>query len=80
MVSGNGYIRYIQSFGTTENYKPFTIGESVIGRTSGATAIVTQSLISEVMQDTGEILYLENRELVTRTIDQTDNLHLVIEF
>ena len=80
VVSGNGYIRYIQSFGTTENYKPFTIGESVIGRTSGATAIVTQSLLSEVMQDTGEILYLENREPVTRTIDQTDNLHLVIEF
>jgi hypothetical protein len=52
----------------------------VIGRTSGATAIVTQSLLSEVMQDTGEILYLENREPVTRTIDQTDNLHLVIEF
>ena len=80
VVSGNGYIRYIQSFGTTENYKPFTIGEAVIGRTSGATAIVTQSLLSEVMQDTGEILYLENREPVTRTIDQTDNLHLVIEF
>jgi len=80
VVSGNGYIRYIQSFGTTENYKSFTIGESVIGRTSGATAIVTQSLSSEVMQDTGEILYLENRNPVTRTIDQTDNLHLVIEF
>jgi hypothetical protein len=80
VVSGNGYIRYIQSFGTTENYKPFTIGESVIGKTSGATAIVTQSLLSEVMQDTGEIIYLENREPVTRTIDQTDNLHLVIEF
>jgi hypothetical protein len=80
VVSGNGYIRYIQSFGTTENYKAFTIGESIIGKTSGATAIVTNTLLSEVLQDTGEIIYLENRTPVTRTIDQTDNLHLVIEF
>jgi hypothetical protein len=80
VVSGNGYIRYIQSFGTTENYRAFTIGESIIGKTSGATAIVTNTLSTEVLQDTGEIIYLENREPVTRTIDQTDNLHLVIEF
>ena len=80
VVSGNGYIRYIQSFGTTENYKAFTIGESIVGKTSGATAIVTNTLSAEVIQDTGEIIYLENREPVVRTIDQTDNLHLVIEF
>ena len=80
VVSGNGYIRYIQSFGTTENYRAFTIGESIMGKTSGATAIVTNTLSAEVLQDTGEIIYLENREPVTRTIDQTDNLHLVIEF
>lgn len=80
VVSGNGYIRYVQSFGTTENYRAFTIGESIMGKTSGATAIVTNTLSAEVLQDTGEIIYLENREPVTRTIDQTDNLHLVIEF
>lgn len=78
--SGNGYVRYMQSSYLTGNYKTFTIGESIVGKTSGATAIVANTLLAETMQDTGDILYIENRTPITRTINQTDNLHLVLEF
>jgi len=80
VVSGNGYLRYVQSFGITDNYRTFTIGESIIGKTSGATALVANTLSSEVLKDSGDIMYIENRTPITRSTDQTDNLHLVIEF
>lgn len=77
---GNGYIRFIQSTGLTSNYKAFSIGESIVGKTTGATAVVSNILLSELRQDTGSIIYVENRNPVTRSSNQTDNLHLVIEF
>ena len=78
--SGNGYVRYMQSSYLTNNYRSFTIGETIIGKTSGATALVANTLPAETTQDTGDILYIENRTPITRTINQTDNLHLVLEF
>lgn len=78
--SGNGYVRYMQSSYLTDNYKSFSIGESIVGKTSGATALVANTLTAETTQDTGDILYIENRDPITRTINQTDNLHLVLEF
>ena len=80
VVSGNGYIKFIQSIETTNNYKTFIAGESIIGKISGATAKVSNISYSEVQQDKGEIIYIENRTPITRSTDQTDNLHLVIEF
>jgi len=80
IVSGTGYIRFIQSFDTTNNWKSFIPGESVIGKISGATAKISNLIYSEIKQDKGEIIYIENRTPITRAIDQTDNLHLVIEF
>lgn len=80
VVAGNGYVKYVQSFGLTGNYKNFAVGEIIIGKTSGATANVSNLIYSEIIQDKGDILYLENRTPITRTLDQTDNLHLVIEF
>jgi len=64
----------------TKNFKPFTIGESIIGKTSGATARVSTRLDSETTADTGEILYVENRIPITKSPDQSDSLHLVLEF
>ena len=64
----------------TKNFNRFNIGENIIGKTSGATARVLDSLNSEVLPDTGEILYIENRYPITRSLDQAENLHLVLEF
>lgn len=80
VASGNGYVKYIQSYGLTSNYKNFAVGEIIIGKTSGATANVSNLIYSEIIQDNGDILYLENKTPITRRLDQTDNLHLVIEF
>ena len=80
VVSGNGYLKYIQSFDLTSNYKQFSIGETVLGKTSGASAVVANTLIPEVSKNTGDIIYLENKSPLTRLVDQTDNLHLVLEF
>lgn len=80
ITSGSGYIKFIKSFDLTSNYYNFEIDENIIGKTSGATAKVTSLLESEVLQNQGYIYYIENRAPITRSLDQTDNLHLVIEF
>jgi hypothetical protein len=80
VVSSNGYVKYIQSFGVTTNFDSFIKGENIIGKTSGATASVSNLLYSEVVPNTGDIFYIENRTPITRSSSQTDNLHLVIEF
>lgn len=80
-ISGTtGTLRYLQTTYLTSNYKQFTVGESVVGKKSGATALVANILLPETTQDTGDILYIENRDPITRSANQTDNLHLVIEF
>ena len=80
VISGNGFIRYVQVVDLTKNFNKFTVGENIIGKTSGATARVVNYLASEVLSDTGEILYIENRNPITRSPDQSENLHLVLEF
>ena len=80
VVDGNGYIRYVQSDGLTSNFRPFTVGETIIGSVSGETANIVLSISPEVNHDSGSIIYVENRTPITRSIDQAENLHIVIEF
>jgi hypothetical protein len=77
---GNGYIKFIRNFDLTSNYEKFVPNEIVLGKTSGATARVSNLLYSEITPNKGEIYYVENRTPVIRSVNQTDNLHLVIEF
>ena len=74
------FIKFIQNFDLTSNYTSFIPGETIIGKKSGATATVSNLLYPEVMKNKGGILYIENKSPITRTTEQTDNLHLVIEF
>jgi len=80
VVSGNGYIKYIQTNDLTSNFRSFSINETVIGSTSGSTGRVTSITFPEVQQDSGDIIYIENRTPIRRLIDQAENLHLVLEF
>jgi len=80
VTGGNGYVKFIQNFDLTSNYSSFIPGETIIGKTSGAIATVSNLLYPEVMKNTGDILYIENKSPITRTTEQTDNLHLVIGF
>jgi hypothetical protein len=78
--AGNGYVKFIQNFDLTSNYSSFIPGETIIGKTSGAIATVSNLLYPEIMKNEGDILYVENKSPIIRTTEQTDNLHLVIEF
>jgi hypothetical protein len=80
VVSGNGYIKYIQTNDLTSNFRSFSINETVIGSTSGSTGRITSITSPEVQQDSGDIIYIENRTPIRRLIDQAENLHLVLEF
>ena len=80
ITGGNGYIKFIQNFDLTSNYSSFIPGETIIGKTSGTIATVSNLLYPEVIKNKGDILYIENKSPITRTTEQTDNLHLVIEF
>ena len=35
---------------------------------------------TELDHDSGDVVYIENRALITRASDQTENVKLVIEF
>jgi NaMN:DMB phosphoribosyltransferase len=58
----------------------FIPGETIIGKTSGAIATVSNLTYPEITKNEGDILYVENKSPIIRTTEQTDNLHLVIEF
>lgn len=79
VVSGNGYIKFVQSIEST-NLTKFRNGEIIVGKTSGATANVVSNVNPEINHDSGEIIYVENRTPVSRYPDQAENLHLIIEF
>lgn len=80
VISGNGYIKYIQTNELTSNFRNFSINEVVIGVSTGSTARIVSITNSEVLQDSGDIIYVENRTPIRRLADQTENLHLVLEF
>ena len=80
ITGGNGYVKFIQNFDLTSNYSSFIPGETIIGKTSGAIATVSNLTYPEITKNEGDILYVENKSPIIRTTEQTDNLHLVIEF
>lgn len=73
-------INFIQSIDITKNFKTPAIGETVIGTVSGSVGRVVNISKVLVEDDLGEILYLENLPPIKRSRDQSENLHLVIEF
>lgn len=80
VTDGNGYIRYIQSEGLTSNFTKFRIGEQIVGESSGSSANIVSINPPEVRHDSGSIIFVENRTPIARSIDQAENLHIVIEF
>lgn len=55
-----------------------TITTGAVG--TSYSGITTQNLYPELEPYTGEMLYVENRRLITRAIDQIEDIKLVIEF
>jgi hypothetical protein len=73
-------ISFIQGRNSTSNYITPNVGEILLGVTSGASGRVTGVAGASGGDDYGEIIYIENISPISRSRDQTENLHLVIEF
>lgn len=80
ITSNVATITFIQGKNVTSNFISPVPGEKVIGVTSGASGDVVQVRKPLAGQDFGDVLYIENISPITRGRDQTENLHLVIEF
>ena len=76
-----GYIYYAQNSKT--GYTSFSNGETVTGQTSSASgALESSSAVGnpEVDRDSGQMLFLENRNPINRTTTQIEDIKLIIEF
>lgn len=58
----------------------FAVSETVTGNTSSATATISAIANSELQHNTGEVLYLENRNAVSRTTDQVEDIKIIVQF
>lgn len=79
--TSNGFLRYHQNSKT--GYKAFVNGEVVTGQTSSqADTLETSNAVGnpEVDRASGEILFLENRNPISRTTTQIEDIKVIIEF
>lgn len=58
----------------------FVVGETITGGTSGKTAAISVFTKPAIRENTGKILFTENRVAITRATDQTEDIKLVIKF
>ena len=79
--TSNGYLRYHQNSKT--GYKAFADGEVVTGQSSNQADTLESSTAvgnPEVDRASGEILFLENRNPISRTTTQIEDIKVIIEF
>jgi hypothetical protein len=58
----------------------FIVGDIVTGETSEATATINTVYSPEIVFGSGDILYIENIESVTRTANESENFKVIFEF
>jgi len=58
----------------------FIVGDIVTGETSDATATINNVYSPEIIFGSGDILYIENIEAVTRTAAESENFKVIFEF
>lgn len=58
----------------------FTVGQTITANTSGGTARVIGVTQPTLKPYTGDIIYVENRSVVTRAEDQIEDIKLVVKF
>lgn len=64
----------------TEVRGDFSTGSLVTGSTSGATSTINTITQGDYTVNTGQILFVENMSGITRQVDQTERLKIVVEF
>jgi hypothetical protein len=76
----NVILRYITPENLYYGNVNFIAGEILRGNTSLATGNISSIIAPEIQHNTGKVLYVENRNKITRQADQAENIHIVIEF
>jgi hypothetical protein len=57
-----------------------TVGSTLSGVVSGATATILEEETPEIELFTGDLLYIENRQKIVRDANQTEQIRLVLSF
>jgi len=81
--AGNGAnfnIKIKQNRNLSNGWVSFNVGENITGTSSAAVANIVSISNSEVLPNTGKVMYMENRKKISRAADQSENIHIVIEF
>jgi hypothetical protein len=75
-------LRYIQTqndaAGETTG-RLFQVGETITGTTSGATGTISAIADPDVVPDSGDIIYVENRRPINRAGDQIEDIKIIVE-
>src|SRR6056300_405768 len=76
----NDYLRYHQNDKT--GYTAFSNAEDIVGQISAKTATLDTPAVGnpEVDRSSGEVLFLENRDPISRTTTQIEDIKVIIEF
>jgi hypothetical protein len=74
-IGGNDRLIY-----TSNQVGLFTVGSTITGMQSGATAVINTVNNPELVFASGKVLYVENVESFTRAEDQTETFKLILEF
>jgi hypothetical protein len=72
-----GVLRYHQN--ETTGFTAFQAGEAVSETDGSGTGTLDSAQVADVDLNSGEILYIENRAAITRSVDQTEDLKIVIQ-
>jgi hypothetical protein len=83
----NAYLHSAESLGSdlylvyvTNQNGIFNVGEDLTGANSGTTGVILDKYGPELEYNSGEILYLENLETITRQNTQSESFKLIFEF
>jgi hypothetical protein len=83
----NAYIHTAESLGSgfykiyvTNQLGIFNVGEEMTGASSSATGTILDRYEPELRYNSGEIIYLENVETITRQATQSETFKLIFEF
>lgn len=65
---------------TSNQIGTFTVSSTIIGANSGATAVINSVYEPEILFGSGDILYLENIEPVSRSNTQSETFKIILEY
>lgn len=71
--TGNGRLQLTETFGVPT-------ARNLNGATSGAARFVTQITNPDLKARSGQVLYIDNIEPVSRSLDQTEDLTIIVKF